>query len=368
MSSDAWVCPKCSYENQDYQRCMGPDCDTVRPGGQFDTSEFSLSTQPPSSGRRSTITSVAMNHPAAAARRSKKPPPPRRESPGRAAKTNAAANITEMSSIYRHPGGRFPTRPPREFTPTLLVPRKSATDDDSSAVATEEDSSRHGGGGRIGYFERFCHCCHRCGGEVVNSSVDSSNEEVVSVHSAPLFGVGVCDDSPNFSDHNDLMPDSPTDNKVSKYLFYSRLSHYMEGHKISESNRAAVELCLLSEAGAYVRNMDPMKKDKKESAFFAKYLSIVDEIEDDQFEDEESDRENMRRRYKSAKKDNSAQSLWWKYEAELPCLRNFAKKNRNWQLGGAAEWINTTPPHEEAIRGVALEREVSGKISLSSDL
>ena len=40
------------------------------------------------------------------------------------------------------------------------------------------------------------------------------------------------------------------------------------------------------------------------------------------------------------------------------------KKSRNWQLGGAAEWINATPPHEEAIGGVALEREVSGKIYL----
>jgi len=46
------------------------------------------------------------------------------------------------------------------------------------------------------------------------------------------------------------------------------LTHYMEGHKISESNRAAVELCLLSEAGAYVCNMDPMKKDKKREFFF----------------------------------------------------------------------------------------------------
>jgi rubrerythrin len=34
-SSDAWVCPKCLYENIDYQRCMGPDCDTVRPGGHI---------------------------------------------------------------------------------------------------------------------------------------------------------------------------------------------------------------------------------------------------------------------------------------------------------------------------------------------
>ncbi len=96
--SDAWVCPKCLYENIDYQHCMGLDCDEVRPGGQF-----SLSTQPPSSGCRSTI-SVAMTHPAAATRRSKKPPPPRLESPGRAAKTNAAVNITETSSINGHPG------------------------------------------------------------------------------------------------------------------------------------------------------------------------------------------------------------------------------------------------------------------------
>ena len=56
----------------------GGNDDDDRSGGQFDTSadaEFSLSTQPPSSGHRSTI-SVAMNHPAAAARRSKKPLPP----------------------------------------------------------------------------------------------------------------------------------------------------------------------------------------------------------------------------------------------------------------------------------------------------
>jgi len=50
-----------------------------------------------------------------------------------------------MSSVNRHPGGRFPTCPPREFTPTPLAPRKSAAVDDSIAVAAGEDSSRHGG-------------------------------------------------------------------------------------------------------------------------------------------------------------------------------------------------------------------------------
>jgi len=73
VSSDAWVCTKCLYENQDYQHCMGPECDEVRPGGLLDTSEFALSTQPPSMSCRSYI-SVAMNHPAAATRRSKKSP------------------------------------------------------------------------------------------------------------------------------------------------------------------------------------------------------------------------------------------------------------------------------------------------------
>ena len=48
---------------------------------------------------------------------------------------------------------------------------------------------------------------------------------------------------------------------------------------------------------------------------------------------------------------------------------DFCQKNsRNWQLGGAAEWIHATPPHEDAIGAEALEREVSGKISLLFEL
>ena len=68
----------------------------------------------------------------------------------------------------------------------------------------------------------------------------------------PLFGVEVLNGSPTLSLDDDQMADLPTDNEVSKYSFYSRLTHYMEGHEISESNRAAAELCLLSEAGAFV--------------------------------------------------------------------------------------------------------------------
>jgi len=154
------------------------------------------------------------------------------------------------------------------------------------------------------------------GGEVlsVNSSGDADSSDDKS-----LFGVDV-NGSPTFSLNNDQMADSPTemadsptDNEVSKYSFHSCLTHYMDGHKIRESNRAAVELCLLSEAGAFVRNMDPMKKDIKERAFFDKYISIVNEIEDDQFVDETFVREKMRQLRTFAKKIPGIGNL-----AELP--------------------------------------------------
>jgi hypothetical protein len=60
------VCPECLYENKDYQQCMGPDWDSVKPGGMFNTSQFAASNQQSSDNRRTTI-SVAMNHLAAAA-------------------------------------------------------------------------------------------------------------------------------------------------------------------------------------------------------------------------------------------------------------------------------------------------------------
>jgi hypothetical protein len=139
-------------------------------------------------------------------------------------------------------------------------------------------------------------------------------------------GFELGDSSPNFSPNNS--PESPTDNEVSKYSFFARFMHYMDGNKISEANRAAVEVCISVEAGAAVRSMDPMKKEKKEKkekAFFNKYMGILEEIEDDQF-DNESVCEAMRRRYKKAKLDNNATRLWRKYESDLTELCNFTKK------------------------------------------
>ena len=372
VSPDAWVCPECSYENVDYQRCMGIDCDTVRPGCQFDTTgtsaELPLSLQPPpSSGRRSTI-SVAKNHPAAAARRSRKPPPPPRESPGRDAKKKACDNITLLSGRKQNPTvNRLPSRPPppprrlRDFTPPPPIARPLVSDAHENSIATDatsdaldnlfsvgttsealDNSFAAGasayntaggeGGGLVDFsaVETVAAAAVAGGGEEVHSvnSSDYSSDDEESKESVPLFGVGlVVDGSPTFSlNDEDQVADSPTDNEVSKYSFFQRLTHYMDGQKISSFNRAAVELCILSEAGAFVRNMDPMKKEIKERAFLNKYISIVDEIEDDQFVDEALVRDQMRRIYKGAKKDHTAHSLWRKYEQELTLLRTFAKK------------------------------------------
>ncbi len=71
--------------------------------------------------------------------------------------------------------------------------------------------------------------------------------------------------------------------------------------------------------------MDPMKKEKKEKTFFNKYMGILNEIKDDQFEND-SIRKAMRRWYKKAKLDNNPARLWRKYESDLTELRNFTKK------------------------------------------
>jgi len=86
-----------------------------------------------------------------------------------------------------------------------------------------------------------------------------------------MTGLELGDSSPNFSPNNS--PESPTHNEVSKYSFFARLMHYMDGNKTSEANRAAIEVISV-EAGAAVRSMDPMKKEKKEKAFFNKYMWV----------------------------------------------------------------------------------------------
>ena len=134
-------------------------------------------------------------------------------------------------------------------------------------------------------------------------TVDVTAEDLDDDNGSPLLsvrrlgrkttGLELGDSSLTFSLRK--LMESPTDNEVSKYFFFARLMHYMDRNKISEENCGSVEVCILVEAGAAVRSMDPMKKEKKENAFFNKYMGILNKIEDNQFDDD-SGREAMRRR------------------------------------------------------------------------
>jgi hypothetical protein len=222
----------------------------MKPGSMFNTSHFAASRWPSSDGRRTTI-SFAINHPAAAAvhgrgrgSASRSPAASQQESLLCVAKTNAVASIANLSCKDHHIVC-LPTCPPS--LPKLVAActggRGLVPDVDCSSTATP------------------------CGTVYLDeSSANCSDSIPSSISGKPLGGKGLVN-SPHFSKNNDMMASLPTDNEVSKYSFYSCLSHYMEGHKIGKSICASVELGILSEAGAFVRDMDLMKKDKKEKAF-----------------------------------------------------------------------------------------------------
>jgi hypothetical protein len=64
------------------------------------------------------------------------------------------------------------------------------------------------------------------------------------------------DDAEDDADFNDKDEDDdddlPPDGEVSTYTFFARLTHYMEGAKITQQNRKAVEIVILVEAGTSV--------------------------------------------------------------------------------------------------------------------
>ncbi len=97
----------------------------------------------------------------------------------------------------------------------------------------------------------------------------------------------------------------------------------MERALISQSNCKAVELAIMVEVGTNVREMDPMKKDLKEEAFLNSYVSIIQEIPAERFENE-AVRAAMLMAYTGARKRIlEGGTLWRKYESE--CRKPFAQ-------------------------------------------
>jgi hypothetical protein len=86
---------------------------------------------------------------------------------------------------------------------------------------------------------------------MMSSSDDSSHYSVGSLGNLSFSG----------EDDNDDFEGEKTDQEVSKYSFYDRLEHYMERELIKEENHKSVELAIMVEAGANMREMGVMTKE-----------------------------------------------------------------------------------------------------------
>ena len=142
-----------------------------------------------------------------------------------------------------------------------------------------------------------------------------------------LMGAGALKRGGGFADSSDYPSDLdvPTDAEVSRYTFHERLAHYMEGERISQMNRKAVELALLIEAGSYVRGLNPMRKPAMGDMILKKYQRLIQDIDPVHFVCE-SVRVDMLAGYKGSKKNMTGETLWRKYEREMTEVKTFASK------------------------------------------
>ena len=227
-----------------------------------------------------------------AAQLGKTPTPSLRESPPRASKTAAIAHIASQS---RRPS---PDERPG-FVPVATVV-DNAGDAASFAVAAA----------------------------VLPGGSPSTSASGSSVSEDLLMGAGALKRGGGFADSSDYPSsdlDVPTDAEVSRYTFHERLAHYMEGERISQMNRKAVELVLLIEAGSYVRGLNPMRKPAMGDMILKKYQRLIQDIDPVHFVCE-SVRVDMLAGYKGSKKNMTGETLWRKYEREMTEVKTFASK------------------------------------------
>ena len=233
---------------------------------------------------------VNPNHPAASAARKRTPSAAVRESPPRAAKIGAnnalvhgasacapriatdADNGAGLANVHAVSVAAFAAA-------AGSVPASARSDDSSNS--SESDLDIIGGG------------CAASG----QKSTDMPELLDQQPQEEDYFSAGGDDVD------NDMDDDIPTDAEASKYSFLDRLEHYMERAFITEDNCKAVELAIMVEAGATVREMDPTKKEIKEKAFLNNYVCIIEEITDERFEDI-CTRPAMLLAYKGAVKEN----------------------------------------------------------------
>jgi hypothetical protein len=109
-----------------------------------------------------------------------------------------------------------------------------------------------------------------------DSSKNSSSSSSVGIED----GLGLRNHSWSNEEDDDDFEGGITDQEVGKYGFLERLEHYMDGELILDENRKSVELAVMVEAGANVREMGVMTKELRANRFHNEYISILTEIPD----------------------------------------------------------------------------------------
>jgi hypothetical protein len=98
----------------------------------------------------------------------------------------------------------------------------------------------------------------------------------------------------------------------------------MECIPISEENCGTIELAIMVEAGSIVREMGTMTKERRESAYYDKYMNVLHDIPHGLFADD-TVHEYMMSMFKGMRKgDMDPGCLLHKYEMEMTMLKKFA--------------------------------------------
>ena len=115
--------------------------------------------------------------------------------------------------------------------------------------------------------------------------------------------------------------------KCASLIFFKCLAHYLNGCCISNCKHKAVKLAILAEARTYVWSPGPMKRAKQEDIIMRKNLHIVNNIEDEPFENKPVC-DAMHTNYKRSKKGGGS-------------LLPLSIGNRRWKLIISAKfWQN----------------------------
>lgn len=106
--------------------------------------------------------------------------------------------------------------------------------------------------------------------------------------------------------------DEAKDSAAQEFSFHDRVVHYMRGRNVTEKNRAAVELCILCEAGTAVVNSGTTDDQGKATLIVSKYKEILSGF-DSSFFSSDSIKTKMSKCLKYSQGEFNGATMWTNY-------------------------------------------------------